>query len=32
VFRIIQPTKDTTGIPDIDAAYERAKLDLGGWA
>jgi hypothetical protein len=31
VYRISQPSKKKTGIPDVDAAYEHASLDLGGF-
>lgn len=32
VYRMASPSKISTGIPSVDAAYQRAALDLGGFA
>lgn len=31
-YRLSTPSKQRTGIPDVDAAYEGATIDLGGFA
>lgn len=31
-YRLTTPSKEKTGIPDVDAAYERACVDAGGFA
>jgi hypothetical protein len=31
-YRLTTPSKEMTGIPDVDAAYERACVDAGGFA
>lgn len=32
VYRLSSPSKDKTGIPEVDAAYARHTLDAGGFA
>lgn len=32
VYRLTTPSKETTGIPDVDGAYLGNQLDLGGFA
>jgi len=32
VYRMASPTKTSTGIPSVDAAYKRYEIDLGGFA
>jgi hypothetical protein len=31
-YRLSTPSKERTGIPDVDATYDRYALDLGGFA
>lgn len=32
VYRIALPTREQTGIPEVDSAYARASWDIGGFA
>ena len=32
VYRLASPRKDRTGIPEVDASYEREWFDTGGFA
>jgi len=31
-YRLSTPSRERTGIPDVDAAYERETIEMGGWA
>lgn len=32
VYRLATPSGEKTGVPDVDAVYERETIEMGGWA